>query len=455
MKSFLQDSIRKFKFEHRITLIYFIFGFLWILFSDKALDFLEPDDRLLTEFQTYKGSFFIVVTSAFLYAFVRRHMQSLRKVESQLIASEYKFSKLYENAPFGMVLTDNEFKFKNVNASFCAITGYSEAELLKLTFKDISHPDDLSKDVLNIQRLILKEIAVYKTEKLYIRKDSSVVWGALTVTAIYDSKDRFLYNLGIIEDITFRINSEKEIRKLNETLEQRVAERTTQLELVNKELEAFSYSVSHDLRAPLRHINGYVELLNNRFTDILPEKGKHYLKTIADSTNEMGILIDDLLNFSRTGRQEIQKAEINMNVLLQEALNLIKQDVHNRKIVWQIANLPMVVGDFNLLRLVWQNLLSNAVKFTRQNENARIEVGFVEEQHQYKFFVRDNGIGFDMQYAHKLFGVFQRLHSSSDYEGTGIGLANVRRIIDKHGGRIWAEAELNKGATFFFTLLKY
>ena len=144
-----------------------------------------------------------------------------------------------------------------------------------------------------------------------------------------------------------------------------------------------------------------------------------------------------------------------MNVLLQEALNLIKQDVHNRKIVWPIANLPMVVGDFNLLRLVWQNLLSNAVKFTRQNENARIEVGFVEEQHQYKFFVRDNGIGFDMQYAHKLFGVFQRLHSSSDYEGTGIGLANVRRIIDKHGGRIWAEAELNKGATFFFTLLKY
>jgi len=226
------------------------------------------------------------------------------------------------------------------------------------------------------------------------------------------------------------------------------------LENANKELEAFTYSVSHDLRAPLRHINGYVELLTGRFRNALPEKGIHYLDTIADSARQMAALIDDLLQFSRTGRQEMQRADVDMNLILQEVLEITKHDNVGRSIEWSVATLPPVHGDPAMLRQVWFNILNNAAKFTRKKEKATIDVGYREDSIEYIFFVRDNGVGFDMQYAHKLFGIFQRLHSSEEFEGTGIGLANVRRIIAKHGGRTWAEAALDKGAVFYFTLLK-
>jgi len=246
------------------------------------------------------------------------------------------------------------------------------------------------------------------------------------------------------------IIANKELVFQNREKEKRAAE----LIIANKELEAFSYSVSHDLRAPLRHINGYVDLLLSRFYDPLPDKARHYLDNIADSSRQMGILIDDLLQFSRTGRQEMRQTNLDMNIIVQKVLAPIKQENRERNIEWRIASLPHVYGDQAMLYLVWSNLLGNAVKFTLTREKTIIEINVIDENDAFIFSICDNGVGFDMKYAQKLFGVFQRLHTNDEFEGTGIGLANVHRIIFRHGGRTWAEAEPDKGATFYFSLPK-
>ncbi len=268
------------------------------------------------------------------------------------------------------------------------------------------------------------------------------------------AKERLQVSANLIGEIISRKTTEKEILKLNQELERRVVKRTSQLEASNKELEAFSYSVSHDLRAPLRHINGYVDLLNEKFRADLPEKAQYYLTTVTDAARQMGTLIDELLQFSRTGRKEVRKVKIEMNALVKEVLESVNHDIGKREVTWKVEELPQVFGDYPLLKQVWANLLDNAVKYTRNTQKAEISIGFFEEEKDFVFYVRDNGVGFDMKYAHKLFGVFQRLHSRAEFEGTGIGLANVQRIIHKHNGRVWAEAETGKGAVFNFSLPK-
>jgi light-regulated signal transduction histidine kinase (bacteriophytochrome) len=258
-----------------------------------------------------------------------------------------------------------------------------------------------------------------------------------------------------VRDITDRKSAEEKIRLRSAELERAVAERTTQLDLANQELEAFSYSVSHDLRAPLRHIQGYITLLEKEAAPVLTQKNLHYLTTIFDAAKRMAKLIDDLLAFSHIGKSEMEKKTVKLDALVKETVADFQPQTEGRNITWEIHKLPSVEADCALLRLVLINLISNALKFTGKRDQAKIEIGCLPgDGRETVIFVRDNGAGFDPQYADKLFGVFQRLHGQDEFAGTGIGLANVKRIIQRHGGRTWAEGVVEGGATFYFSLPK-
>jgi len=252
-------------------------------------------------------------------------------------------------------------------------------------------------------------------------------------------------------DITERKRREEEIRALNEEL----GKRTTDLEAINKELEAFAYSISHDLRAPLRHMVGFTELLQKSADSILNEKSRRYVGILLESAKKMGNLIDDLLAFSRIGRAETNKKLVSLDEIAREAVSEVRRETVGRDVAWKVGALPAWYGDGSMLRLALVNLLSNAAKFTRTRPKAEIEIGCMEQQpDQIVIFIRDNGVGFNMKYVNKLFGVFQRLHPPEAFEGTGIGLATVQRIVHRHGGRVWAEGLVDQGATFYFSLSK-
>ena len=269
-------------------------------------------------------------------------------------------------------------------------------------------------------------------------------------------KDRILFR-SIAELFALAIEktlAEIELKRFNEELEQRVTQRTTELETLNKELEAFSYSVSHDLRTPLRHISGFTELIRRNLGENVNVNVQHYLDTVVKSTNDMNRLIEDLLFFSRISLTKMKNEKINITQLVKQIIIELEPEIKDRKIKWTIKKLPYLNGDTPLIRIVLLNLISNAIKFTRVKDVAMIEIGSKKlgKNSEPIIYVKDNGIGFDMKYYDKLFGVFQRLHSDQEIEGTGIGLAMVKRIITRHGGKIWAEGTLNQGAIFYFSL---
>ena len=292
-------------------------------------------------------------------------------------------------------------------------------------------------------------------------KDGAERWLMSRGQPLRDAAGQVDRYLGIVVDITERKaaehaleHSREALARLNTELEKRVQERTAALEAANQELEAFGYSISHDLRAPLRAVDGFSAALAEDFGPQLPSEAQRFVGLVRRGAQQMGTLIDDLLSFSRLSRVPLNKRRVNTNLLVSAAIEQLGQHIGERSIDFQIEELPECPGDPHLLQQVWVNLLSNAIKYTRRRPDARIQVGSVRGEGEDVYFVRDNGTGFDMRYADKLFGVFQRLHRAEEFEGTGVGLAIVQRIVRRHGGRVWAEAEVGRGATFWFTVEK-
>ncbi|MBZ5561981.1 MAG: PAS domain S-box protein [Acidobacteriia bacterium] len=383
-----------------------------------------------------------------VFAAARDITERQRAEEEVRRANAYNRS-LLEASLDPLVTIAPDGKITDVNTSTEKATGHSREELIGTDFSDyFTEPE---KACASYEQ-VFREGSVHDYELEIRHRDGRTIPVIYNASVYRDEAGAVTGVFAAARDITDRKHAEKEIHLLNQNLEQRVRERTAEFEAANKELEAFTYSVSHDLRAPLRHVDGFSKLLLESYSAGLPEEARHYVERIRNGARRMGLMVDDLLNLTRVGRRELSLQLTGLNSLLEEVRQELESEVEGRKIEWRFGSLPFVECDPALMRQVFANLLSNALKFTRPRATAVIEVGARDENHSTTVFVRDNGVGFSMKYADKLFGVFQRLHRAEDFEGTGVGLATVQRIVQKHGGRVWAEGELNRGATFFFTL---
>ena len=564
-----------------IVLIYLVLGFLWILFSDRLLEQLIDNSATLTQFQTYKGWFYVLVTGLLLLLLLLRYsaritrmrgdfvdrfelyrslleqgnqvvfqvddnqhfsytnaavkdilgydekefrtlhdfeaiihqndlenFHAIRKVcdsdirdhesvrhqvrmrhddgdwrwyrmiltdkrgfehiQSRLLLirdiheettlyerlreSKIRFEHLFQEAPVGYHSLDGDFTIIDINKSELNLLGYSRQEVIgKKTWADLIAPEDLPTFEQHKKDLLEKGY-VENLQYSIVRKDGTRRSVILNGRAFFDEQDRLLYTLGNVVDMTDQVRAEEEIRRLNVSLEEKVKERTRELEMANRELESFAYSVSHDLRAPLRGIDGFSRVLVEQYADKLHQQGLDYLDRIRKASQRMGMLIDDLLMLSRITRQDLNREQVDLGIISTEILEAHQEKEPKRNVGFDIAGELTATGDPSLLRILMQNLLDNAWKYSSNRAQAYIEVGRANMDGRRYVFVRDNGVGFNMKYHDKLFVPFQRLHTQDDFPGTGIGLATVQRIISRHGGSIHAESKENEGSVFYFFL---
>jgi PAS domain S-box-containing protein len=392
-----------------------------------------------------------LATIATFTALVWITARMLERVDAERRHAHAFLDSIVEEMPAMVFVKDaRELRFVRFNRAGEELLGYSREDLLGKNDYDLFPKHD-ADSFTSADRAVLAKGGVLDVaeEPIQTRSRGQRLLHTRKVP-ILDAAGGPQYLLGISEDITERRRSEKEILALNERLKRQA----DQLEFTNKELETFSYSVSHDLRAPIRHIAGFTDLLGRRCAAAIDEEGKRLIERISSSASRMGRLIDDLLLFSKAGRAAMSRTLVDLGSVIAGLVEQVRPDIAGRQVEWRIDPLPDVEGDPSLLALAFSNLISNAVKYTGTRASARIEIGAEETERENVVFVRDNGVGFDMQYAEKLFGVFQRLHSADEFEGTGIGLANVRRIVTRHGGIVWAESAVDQGATFYVALPK-
>lgn len=376
----------------------------------------------------------------------------------QLKESEEKYRNLFHLSPLPMWVYDIEtLRFLDVNKAAINHYGYSKEDFLSMSVLDMRLAEDFDKLKIAIQKLLNSTDNYFKGFTRHIKKNGELMDIEIQGNVIEFNNRKAILNLA--NDITEKLAAEKKLKAseealkiLNAELEERVSQRTSELMETNKNLESFSYAVSHDLQAPLRIIAGFAQLLYNKHYDCLDNEGKDYVKNILGSTTNMQVLIKNMLNFSRIGRAQIKKEQIDMNEIITFALKSIPYNEEHVSI--NVAKLPKVNADKHMIVQVIQNLLSNAIKYSSKKPNSIIEVGAKENEHEVIFHVKDNGCGFDMKFYSKLFGMFQRLHTVTEYEGSGVGLSTIKLIIEKHNGKIWAESILGEGATFYFSLPK-
>jgi PAS domain S-box-containing protein len=395
----------------------------------------ETDDRITQVNITFIS---LLMTSAIIlltifYA-INVNLKARLDSEERLKSAANEIRDLYDHAPCGYHSLDDKGLFVNINNTLCEWLGYSKEQIVnKMNFTDIISENDKATFADRFEKF-KEQGEIYDLEFCFKRKNETEFPVILSAIAIKDEEGRYVKSRSITINNTDRKKAEMEIKNLNH------------------ELEAFTYSVSHDLRAPLRSIDGYARILQEDYATTLDDEGKRVLNVVMNNARRMGKLIDDLLDFARLGRKEITRTQVNMTIVVNNIVKELVDQERGRHIDVQVHSLEPAAVDMDMIRQVWENLISNAVKYSGKKEAAVIEITSSKKAYETVYCVKDNGVGFEMQYVGKLFGVFQRLHKIQDFSGTGVGLAIVRRIIERHGGKVWAEGKINEGASFYFTI---